>query len=95
MKLIISQAALADLVRLRAFLESKNPRAAERAVATLTAAVQSLDHFPERGRPSGAGNLRELIVPFGQSNYVIRYAYRAETDEIIVIRLWHGREVRE
>lgn len=95
MKIIVSQAALADLARLRAFLEGKSPRAADRAVATLTAAVQSLDDFLERGRSSGAGNLRELVIPFGQSNYLMRYAYRAEMDEIVVVRVWHGRESRD
>jgi plasmid stabilization system protein ParE len=95
MKITVSQEALADLARLHDFLEGKSPRAAERAIATLVAAIQSLDNFPERGRPSGAANLRELIVPFGRSSYVLRYAYRAEADEIVVIRLWHSREARE
>ena len=40
-------------------------------------------------------DVRELIVPFGQSNYVLRYAYRAQTEEVIVLRIWHGREERE
>jgi plasmid stabilization system protein ParE len=95
MKLIVSQAAAADLARLYAFLSDKSPAAAERASATLTRAIQSLHIFPERGRPSGTRGLRELIVPFGQSNYVLRYAHRAETEEVIVLRIWHGREQRE
>jgi plasmid stabilization system protein ParE len=95
MKLIVSQAAAADLARLYDFFVGKSPQAAVRAAAALLAAVRSLETFPERGRPLGVGKLRELIVPFGQSNYVVRYAYRAEADEIVVIRLWHGREVRE
>jgi plasmid stabilization system protein ParE len=53
MKLIVSEAALADLERLHAFLADKNPPAAKRAVTVLVAAVESLNHFPERGRPAG------------------------------------------
>lgn len=94
MKIVVSQAALADLARLHAFLAERNPTAAERAIAALIAAAQSLDTFPERGRPFGA-HMRELIVPFGRSNYVMRYAYRKDADEIVVIRIWHGREARE
>jgi plasmid stabilization system protein ParE len=94
MKFIVSPAALADLARLRTFLAEKNPLAAGRAIAALTSAIQSLDAFPERGRPSATPNIRELIVPFGRSGYVLRYAYRQEADEIIVIRVWHGREER-
>jgi len=95
MKFIVSQVAAADLVRLYAFLKDKNPSAADRAAAVLMAAVQSLDIFPERGRPSGTPNVRELIVPFGRSSYVLRYAYRRQADEVVVIRIWHGREARE
>jgi len=95
MKLIVSPAAIADLARLHAFLADKSEIAADRAVAALTAAIESLDTFPERGRPAGSPNKRELIVPFGQSNYVLRYAYRAQTEEVIVLRIWHGREERE
>lgn len=95
MKLVVAQAAVADLARLHAFLAKKNPAAAEKAVATLAAAIQSLDLFPERGRPSAPPNVRELIVPFGRSNYVLRYAYSAPTDEVIIIRIWHSRESRE
>ena len=83
------------LRRLHAFLTDKSPLAADRAIAALIAAIQSLDSFPERGRPSGRPNLRELIVPFGRSGYVLRYAYRAPDDEIVVLRIWHGREARE
>jgi hypothetical protein len=34
-------------------------------------------------------------VPFGQSNYVLRYAYREQADEVVALRIWHGREARE
>jgi toxin ParE1/3/4 len=95
MKLIVSQAAAADLARLHAFLAGMNPVAADRAIAVLIAAMQSLDRFPERGRPSGMPNVRELIVPFGGSGYVLRYAYSAPEDEIVVLRIWHGREARD
>jgi hypothetical protein len=35
-----------------------------------------------------------LIVPFGKSSYVLRYAYPAQVDEVIVLRIWDGREMR-
>jgi plasmid stabilization system protein ParE len=95
MRLIVSPSAMADLVRLNAFLADKNPTAANRVAATLIEAVQSLDIFPERGRPSGAPNVRELIVPFGRAGYVLRYAYWRQTDEVVVLRIWHSREARE
>jgi plasmid stabilization system protein ParE len=95
MKLIVSPSATADLARLYAFLADKNPGAADRVAAALIAAVQSLDILPERGRPLGTQNVRELIVPFGRAGYVLRYAYREQADEVIVLRIWHSREMRE
>jgi plasmid stabilization system protein ParE len=94
MKLIVSEAAAADLARLHAFLADRSPAAADRAIAALVTAMQSLDIFPERGRPSGTPNVRELIVPFGRSGYVLRYTYSAARDQVIIIRIWHGREAR-
>ena len=95
MKLIVSPEAAADLNRLRAFLADTNPDAAQRAAAALINAIQSLDMFPDRGRPTGIEGVRELIVPFGNSAYVLRYAHLAAAGEVVVLRMWHGREQRE
>jgi plasmid stabilization system protein ParE len=94
MKLIVSGAAAADLVRLQAFLGDKNDQAAQRAAAALAAAMQLLT-FPERGRPSDIAGLRELIVPFGRSAYVFRYKVAAQGDAVVILRVWHGREGSE
>jgi hypothetical protein len=39
--------------------------------------------------------LRELIVPFGRSAFVLRYTLLPEIDEIVIVRIWYGREERE
>jgi plasmid stabilization system protein ParE len=51
--------------------------------------------FPIAARPSSIVGLRELIVPFGRSAYVVRYAPLTEREEIVVLRIWHGREQRQ
>jgi plasmid stabilization system protein ParE len=56
--------------------------------------MQSLDRFPDRGRQTSTTGVRELIVPFGRSAYVLRYAHSVDADEVIVLRIWHGREQR-
>jgi plasmid stabilization system protein ParE len=94
-KITVSPAALADIKRLHAFLVGRNPTAANRVVGVIDAAVLSLDIFPDRGRPSDIPDVRELVVPFGRSAYVLRYAYRPQSDEIVILRIWHGREQRE
>jgi plasmid stabilization system protein ParE len=91
-KLVVSSAALSDLERLQAFLRDKNPTAAQRAVTVLDAAMRSLDACPLRGLLSSVPGVRELIVPFGRSAYVLRYAFLPLTDQIVILRIWHGRE---
>jgi plasmid stabilization system protein ParE len=94
-KLVVSQAAQADLLRLHDFLSDLNPDAARRAVAAIANAIDSLDLFPDRGRPSPVPGARELIVPFGASTYIVRYAHDAAHQELVILRVWHGRESRD
>lgn len=95
MRLIVSKEAAADFTRLREFLMDRNPGAAQRAAAAISNAIRSLGMYPERGRQSAVTNARELVVPFGRSAYIVRYALLAESDEVIILRVWHGRERRE
>ena len=95
MKVLIARAAAADLDRLRLFLADREPATARRATAVLRNAVQSLETLSDRGRPSTVAGLRELIVPFGRAAYVIRYAFFSERNEIVVVRIWHSRELRQ
>jgi plasmid stabilization system protein ParE len=81
-----------DLVRLVDYLDARSPAAALRAYDTLDAAIRSLDEFSGRARPGPEPGLRELIVPFGSGAYVVRY--RVDRDEVIVARIFHGREDR-
>ena len=95
MKLTVSRAATADLARLRDFLANRNPGAAQRVVATIAQAIDSLATYPDRGRPSGVEGLRELIVPFGRSAYIVRFEHDRQREEIAILRIWHGREARD
>jgi plasmid stabilization system protein ParE len=92
--IVLSAGARADLDRLHAFLAGQNPDAARRAVDALSDAISSLQEQPQRGRPAGIAGMRELIVPFGRSAYVVRYAAASRREAIVILRIWHGREER-
>jgi plasmid stabilization system protein ParE len=94
-KLVVSKEALGDIERLRTFLDEKEEAAEQHAVAVLRRAVGSLEIFPGRGRPSGIPGVRELVVPFGHSAYLVRYFHDRERETVVVIRVWHEREARE
>ncbi len=93
MKVKFLAAAYDDIDRLHAFLFLVNADAADRMVNLLYEASLSLRHAPEKGRPLTAG-LRELIVPFGKSAYVIRYRVYKQRQLIAIARIWHGKERR-
>jgi plasmid stabilization system protein ParE len=55
--------------------------------------LQMLLDMPLIGPPvAGQPGMRQLIVPFGRSAYVLRY--RVEADTLVVVRVWHAREDR-
>jgi hypothetical protein len=43
---------------------------------------------------TGDADIRQIVVRFGASGYIVRYAALAETGDILVTRIWHGREAR-
>ena len=92
--IIFSPDAVEDVARLRAFLDQRNPGAAQRATAAILAAIERLEDFPDRGLPTGDADLRQIIVKFGASGYVVRYAVIPETRDVLITRIWHGREAR-
>jgi len=92
MKVRYSREAVGDLRRLREFIEVKNPRAAEKAAATILKGVAQLKEFPLLGikveRAPNPEAVRDLVV----GNYLARYLVH-ET-EIYVLRIWHHKEDR-
>ncbi len=82
-----------DIRRLFDYLLEKNPKAAERAVKTIQQGGEQLAQFGAMGRPMDDDTgRRELYVPFGASNYVLRYM--VQNNEVVVIRVWHHKEKR-
>ena len=37
---------------------------------------------------------RQLLAPFGKSAYVLRYRLDTQLENLVVVRVWHGREDR-
>ena len=88
----LTAAAEFDIDRLYVWLFDKSPDAALRMIVALEEHLVSLTGLSERGRLIDDG-IRELIVPFGGSSYVIRYEVSPES--IFIARIWHGLEDRK
>ena len=80
-----------DLVRLRNFIKSENPRAAQRAARRIIEGVKILQENPEAGAPvENLIDYRDLILPFGSGEYIIRY--RDEAVRVVIVRVRHSKE---
>ena len=91
-KLVYSQEAVSDLIRLREFIAEKDPGAAARVSLELVTRIDYICSFPDMGRAVGLSpeplDIRDSI--FGK--YVVRYI--AQTDSIVILRVWHHYESR-
>ncbi|HUX24488.1 MAG TPA: type II toxin-antitoxin system RelE/ParE family toxin [Burkholderiales bacterium] len=87
--------AEADLLRLFDFLLEQDYAAAETARATLAKAVELLELFPFSCRKALGGDgkpfLRELIIPFGSSGYVVLFEIE-NRDTVTLLAVRHQRE---
>ena len=91
--ILLSADAVDDVERLRSFLDRNNPDAARRALALIWTAIERLLEFPDLGMPTEDTDICHVVVRFGASGYIIRYAV-LEDGNILITRIWHGREAR-
>ena len=92
--ILLSHDAVEDIERLRSFLDQNTPDAARRALATIWTTINRLPEFPELGMSTEDADIRQIVVRFGASGYIVRYAVLREDGNILITRIWHGREAR-
>lgn len=91
----LSPEAAADVERVREFLDIDNPEAAKRALRAIFAALEHVEEFPDLGRPTEDADIRQIVIPFGAAGYIVRYTILPARGDVLVLRLWHGRETRK
>jgi plasmid stabilization system protein ParE len=90
----VTAGAAAGLERCRRFLANKNPLAARRASEAIEQRFGLLETHPEIGRPDlDEPELRELLIPFGDSGYVALYRFVAEEDSVLILAFRHQKEL--
>jgi addiction module RelE/StbE family toxin len=83
-EVIWTEAALANVRAIRAYIEQFNPAAARKLAGALVAAGDSLRHSPHRGRPVRNTDMRELVTSYP---YIIRYSVIDDT--VVILRVRH------
>ena len=91
-KVVYSGRSLAHIERAFQFLRDKNPAAAQDAVSAIQSAVDNLAAHPLIGRRI-EGDLRELVISYGQTGYVALYRFVVSQDEIRILAIRHQREL--
>ncbi len=91
-KIVYTQQAVDDFLRLTDFLVESNPTAALVTVALIEEAIMLLERHPLIGRLVDDA-LRELIISRGKSGYVALYSHEQNSDTILILAIRHQREV--
>ena len=92
-RVIVTEGAAQGLEHCRQFLIEKNPQAAIRAGQAIERQFGLLGSEPEIGRPfDDLPELRELIIPFGDSGYVALYHLDVKSDAVYILAFRHQKE---
>ncbi len=90
--LVYAARALSHLERAFEFLIRDNPDAAFAAAEAIRSAVEHLVAHPLIGRRVH-GDIRELVISYGQTGYVALYRFVVPQDEVRVLAIRHQREI--
>ena len=85
-QVVYSARSLAHIERAFQILRDKNPAAAQDAVSAIQSAVDNLAAHPLIGRRI-EGELRELVISYGQTGYVALYRFVVSQHEVRVLAI--------
>ena len=94
-QVIFTSCALQDIKYCRRVLELKSPEAAFRSQQVIQQRFLLLETTPLIGRvflSSHKLELRELIIPFGNSGYIALYRYEPEKELVFILAFRHQKE---
>ncbi|HEB63120.1 MAG TPA: type II toxin-antitoxin system RelE/ParE family toxin [Gammaproteobacteria bacterium] len=92
MKLSYSREAISDLMRLKKFIATKNPEAAQKIAKSLRKGISQLKIFPYLGVEVEQAPNPEMIRDLMIGNYIARYLIQAK--QIYILRVWHHKKER-
>jgi plasmid stabilization system protein ParE len=91
-QVVYSARSLENIERAFQFLIKENPTAAAGALIAIQSAVDHLAAHPLIGRRV-EGELRELIISYGQTGYLALYRFVIFQDEVRILAIRHQREL--
>ncbi|OGG80248.1 hypothetical protein A3A39_03695 [Candidatus Kaiserbacteria bacterium RIFCSPLOWO2_01_FULL_54_13] len=92
MRVILREAAYADLEHIFAWIAKDNPTAASRVITEIFESIERLEIVPEIGRRGKVRNTREWIVR--GLPYIVVYTIDAEKHLVIILGVVHAARNR-
>lgn len=94
MRLEWSRDALDDLERFADFLHARDPALAKSIACSIIEKTTVLQDHPRLGRPiEGRDEYRQLVLSVRNARYVFQYFFDGQ--RLIMLRVFHGRELRD
>ncbi len=90
-KIVYTQNAVNDLVRLTDFLIEVDIKAASETIDLIEDAISILDRHPLIGRAVDE-EIRELVISRGATGYVALYSVEEHKNAILILAIRHQRE---
>ena len=90
-KIVYTQNASNDLVRLTDFLIEVDIKAASETIDLIEDAISILDRHPLVGRAVDE-EIRELVISRGATGYVALYSVEEHKNAILILAIRHQRE---
>lgn len=90
-KIVYTQNAINDLVRLTDFLIEVDIKAASEKIDLIEDAISILDRHPLVGRAVDE-EIRELVISRGATGYVALYSVEEHKNAILILAIRHQRE---
>ncbi len=90
-KIVYTQNAVNDLVRLTDFLIEVDIKAASETINLIEDAISILDRHPLIGRAVDE-EIRELVISRGATGYVALYSVEEHKNAILILAIRHQRE---
>ena len=87
MRVILREAAYADLEQIFAWIAKDNPKAAPKVVSEIFESIERLEIVPEIGRSGRARNTREWVVR--GLPYIVVYGIDRSKNLVIIVGIVH------
>lgn len=98
-RVVLSERARQDLMRLADFLAEQDPAAALATTDLIVESLGLLQRHPRvgrrviaRGTPTNVANLRELVIHRGRSGYLALYRVVDDDQAVEILAIRHQRE---